>query len=161
MYFALCCMLLGILVVCPETGESYLTYLDWKRSSVWLESWEGLLARSTHVATSGNNVVSQDSLGKRIILPTIFWKKLNGKSFSGLQSPRWSFSIKLGMLLLGSNHFLSYLTVIQRYFRSSINCKWIVYKLYASSMTCTFRNYSGTKYSRAVDCISIESFYFS
>ena len=28
MSFALCCMLFGILAVCPETGESYLTYLD-------------------------------------------------------------------------------------------------------------------------------------
>ena len=52
-----------------------LIYLDWKLSSGWLESWEGLLL-ATDVSTTCADSRQQ-------------------QSFPALQSPRWSLSIKV------------------------------------------------------------------
>ena len=55
--------------------------LDWKRSSGWLESQEGLLF-VTDVSTTCVEARCQNISHKQ-------------QSFSGLQSPGWSFSIKV------------------------------------------------------------------
>ena len=82
-----------------KVGESLNSRikLDWKRSSGWLESWEGLLL-ATDVSTTCVEAVF--SVKRRLwrwpphrllkcqLLTTIIF-------FSGLQSPKWSFSIKV------------------------------------------------------------------
>ena len=116
-----------------------VTYLNWKRSSGWLESWQGLLF-VTDISTNCAETIFRVTVlvswkfktsGKRyaftngystywpikILLAKVFitfnyWLRLSldsedgfrtdcwnvkQRSFSGLQSPRWSFSIKAVM----------------------------------------------------------------
>ena len=79
--------------------------LDWKRSSGWLESWEGLFLGLTF-----RQPVQKSSSKSRLNSEDDFctgWRNVSRKqqSFSGIQSPRWWFSVKVTSLL-GSNHFI-------------------------------------------------------
>ena len=65
-------------------------YLAWKRSSGWLESWEGRLFATDVSTTCAEGWHSE--YGFHMGCRNVNRKQ---QSFSGLQSPRWSFSIKV------------------------------------------------------------------
>ena len=80
---------------CPFHILLTLTFLDWKISSGWLESWEGLLL-VTDVSTTCAEAILRIFLSKRQSLTTVL-----------LRTPvTHMIFFNKGMLLLGSNHFL-------------------------------------------------------